>query len=101
MSNPQENLPLNSSSPSVQDIIKKGAEIYDTLKGELEAVSGGEYIVIEVDTKEHFIGDTRDEAILKAKIKFPDKVMFVRKIGQIEKISRHFSYSQQKYARLF
>jgi len=101
MQNPQENPPVNITPPNVQEIIRKGAEIYDTLKGQLEPTNNGKYIVIEVDSREHFLGDTRDEAILKAKAKFPDKVMFIRKIGQIEKISRHYSYSQQKYARLF
>lgn len=100
MPNPQENSP-STPPTNVQEIINKGREIYDTLKEQLEPANNGKHIVIEVDSGEYFIGDTRDEAFLKAKAKFPDKVMFIRRIGQIEKISRHFSYSQNKYARLF
>lgn len=86
---------------NIQEIIKKGGEIYDTLKAELEPLQNGKHIVIEVDSNKHFIADTRDEAIAKARKEFPDKLLFVRRIGQVEKASRHFSYSHLKYARLF
>ncbi|MEK7083099.1 MAG: hypothetical protein AAB972_02915, partial [Patescibacteria group bacterium] len=68
---------------------------------ELEPTHNGRYVVIEVDSRRYYIGNTRDEAITGAKKIFPNKIMFVKKIGGIEKASRHSSSpSHVNYARL-
>lgn len=110
MTNPEENnnkpnekpsLPSIPPTANVQEIIRKGNEIYDKLKAELEPTHNGKYVIIEIDSGEYFVGDTRDEATIKAKQKFPDKIMFIRRIGQVEKISRHSPCSHPNYAWLF
>ena len=94
-------LPPISSTTNIQEIIRKGLEIYNDLKEKSDPIYIGKQVVIEVDSGKYFIGDTRDEATIKAKKEFPDKVMFVKKIGQVEKVSRHFLCSRYNYARLF
>ncbi|MFA5072163.1 MAG: hypothetical protein WC511_07490 [Candidatus Pacearchaeota archaeon] len=99
-SNEGQQLPTDTT-PDIQEIIKKGNEIYNTLKEELEQNHNGEYVVIEIDSGRNFIGETRDEATLEAKKEFPDKIMFIKRIGQEEKISRHFPCSRHNYERVF
>lgn len=94
---PQPNIP---AQPNVSDIIKKGGEIYEAKKAELEPMHNGKYVVIEVASGRHFIGETRTDAVTNAKKEFPDVVMFVRRIGGVEKVSRHLQY-HQRYARIF
>ncbi|GEM_PF-1585104 len=94
----------NSSTPNpanVSEIIRKGNEIYETLKEGFERDNSGKYIVIEVDSGKYFIGETRDEAVVTAKKSFPNIIMFVRRIGHIEKASRHLLNNSYNYARLF
>ena len=100
----EEQEEASSSSPTnrIQEIIRRGNEIYEALKEGLEVSNTGKYIVIEVDSGKYFVGDTRDEATSKARTAFPDTIMFIRKIGQVEKASRHFCSSDRyyNYARL-
>jgi len=93
--------PSTPTQPNVADIIKKGNEIYESIKAELEPTNNGKYVVIEVASKRHFIGETRTDAVIEAKKAFPDTVMFVKRIGGAEKSSRHLHQYQQRYARLF
>ena len=94
---PQPNIP---PSLSVSEIIRRGEIKYDELKIELEKDHHGKYVVIEVESGKHFIGDTRDEATIEARKSFPNKVMFIKRIGQVEKISRHFPSPNFKHARI-
>ena len=91
---------MNNNSPipsniNVQEIVRKGEEIYNqTLKTTLEPFSNGKYVAIEVDSKKYFLGETKDEAALEARKEFPDKVFYIRRIGEIEKIASYYpSYS--------
>lgn len=95
-----QNLPEKSNKPSanVTEIIKKGQEVYSNLKSSLEPEHNGKYVAIEVDSQKYFIGETRNEAIEEARKEFPNKIVFVKRIGQVEKISRHLSVLNQKYA---
>lgn len=96
-SNPTPNFP-----PNVQDILNRGKEVYEGKKADLEQPNNkGKYVVIEVDSKDSFVGETREKAVAEARTKHPRAILFVRKIGGIEKVSRHFPYStQSQYARL-
>ena len=99
--NIQPNIPLATNTPNVQEIIRRGQEIYNSKKNELEPSYNGQHVVIEIESGRYFIGDTRDEAIIKAKREFPHKVMFVKRVGGIEKVSRHVSKpSYFNYARV-
>ena len=90
------------SQPNVKDLAEKAREIYKGLKKDLEPANNGKYIVIEVNSEKTFIGDTKDEAMAKARKEFSNIVLFVRRIGELEKVSYHSSsFSAKKYAGLF
>lgn len=60
----------------------KARKIYDErLKQTLEASSLGQFIAIEVDSGDYFLGSTPLEAIKKAKLRYPEKVFHVMKVG--------------------
>ncbi|MCL4338496.1 hypothetical protein M1271_02310 [Patescibacteria group bacterium] len=84
--NPNPNYP-----PNVKVLVDKAREIYDSLKPTLEPANNGKYVVIEVTSGRHFIGDTKDEAMAEARKVFPDILLFIRRIGELEKISHHSS----------
>ena len=78
--------------PDTQLVIRKGQEIYDQKKSELEPANNGKYVIIEVNSGDYFIGDTREEAVAAARVKYPSVILFVRRIGTIEKVARHSPY---------
>lgn len=85
------NAPIPSNI-NVQEIVKKGEEIYNQeLTTTLEPSSNGKYVAIEIDSKKYFIGETKDEAALGARKEFPDKVFYIRRIGEVEKIASYIS----------
>lgn len=79
--------------PNIQELSKKGEEIYNFLADKLKIDNDGKYIAIVTESKDYFIGETKDEAVSKAEKKYPEKLVFVRRIGNIEKVSS-FSSSQ-------
>jgi hypothetical protein len=83
---------------NISAMVKRAEEMYESKKNEIEPVMNGKFIAIEVDSGEHFIADTREEAVTKVKEKYPNKIPLTRKIGEIEKASRHLSYPRRKYA---
>lgn len=97
---------MNSNIPStinIQSILTKAQQKYDVLRSALEPRQNGKYIAIEGDSGNYFIGETREEAVNKAKQKYPKAVVFVRRIGSLEKVARNSpSYiSNTSYARIF
>lgn len=51
------------------------------MKATLEPEHKGEYLVIEVESGDYFIGRTIEEAGKKARRKYPDKIFHLIKIG--------------------
>ena len=88
-----------------EEIAKRGGEIYEKeFRKELEPKEIGKYIAIEVESKKYFIGETKEEALDEAQKIFPDKIFFVRRIGELEKVSSKYSFdftSLSYYDRLF
>lgn len=92
--------------PNARELANKAREIYIFLKPQLEPSNNGKYVVIEVNSGKHFIGDTKDEAMEKARKEFPGILLFVRRIGELEKNSHYSltsfsSLTSKKYAGLF
>lgn len=85
----QPNMPKQAN---IQGLISRASQIYDDHKLELEQTHKSKYVAIEADSGQYFIGETRDEAVAVAKKVFPNALMFTRRIGSIEKASRHNSY---------
>lgn len=95
-------MPMTNITPNTQEVIKKGNEIYEDKKTELEPENNGKYITIEVNSGDYFIGDTREEAVSAARIKYPKIILYVRRIGVLEKVARHspFYPSGNSYDRV-
>lgn len=72
----------NNQPLSLQEIEKKGKEIYETqFKEKLEPEKNGRYLVLEVESGEYFLNDFLDEALKEAKRKFPNKIFYSLRIG--------------------
>lgn len=83
---------------TLQDLEKKGQEIYETkLKEQLEKEHLGKYVAIEVESGDHFVADTLDDVLLAARKKYPNKIFHSIKIGSegVFKTSELFSKSKQ------
>jgi len=66
----------------------KARLIYDRLKDELERKHWGEYIVINPNNGDYFVGQDRSEVLAKAKLKYPNVLLFSHHIGY--RASLHF-----------
>lgn len=67
--------------PDPYEISKKGQKVLETLTPELEKKHFGQFIAIDADSGEYFIGDTVIEATRKAQVKYPGKIFFLGRIG--------------------
>lgn len=63
------------------EISKKGQKVLETLTPELEKKHFGQFIAIDADSGEYFIGDTVIEATRKAQAQYPGKIFFLGRIG--------------------
>ena len=61
--------------------VDKGKGIYAKIKDKLEPTHKGEFVAIEVDTGDYFVGKDPIEADRKAREKYPDAVFFLARIG--------------------
>src|SRR5262245_29810423 len=77
---PQPLLPLlNAEDLRVE---RKGKRLYQTkLKDMLEPLYPGMFAAIEADSGDYFLGARMGEAIEKAKAKYPDKLVYIVRIG--------------------
>lgn len=88
-----------NSSVNPDEVTRLGQEIYfNELKDTLEKSHLGEYVVIEVKTKKHFIDSDLVVAAQKAKKEFPDSIFFIVQIGKLQVVSIK---QKQEYAWLF
>lgn len=61
--------------------VDKGKEIYGKIKDKLEPEHKGEFVAIEVDTGDYFVGKDPIEADERAREKYPAAVFFLARIG--------------------
>jgi hypothetical protein len=80
-----EKLPTRSE---LRGYSTKARLIYDKLKDELERNHRGEYVVINPNNGDYFIGQDRSEVLAKAKLKYPKVLLFSHHIGY--RASLHF-----------
>jgi len=67
--------------PDIRKISKKGRQIFEVLDPELSKTHRGQFVVIEVDSGDYFLGKTPMEADQQARAKYPGKVFFMGRIG--------------------
>jgi hypothetical protein len=60
---------------------EKAHQVYDKIKDELIQEYKGKIVAIEPESGDYFIGDTKMEAGMQAKIKYPDKLFYFFKVG--------------------
>ena len=65
------------------DVARRGYQIYKKLRNALEREYLGEYVVIELESEDYFLGKDMNEALDKAEEKYPDKEFFVVQIGEL------------------
>ena len=61
--------------------VDRGKGIYEKIKDKLEPAHKGEFVAIEVDTGDYFVGKDLIEADRKARKKYPDAVFYLARIG--------------------
>lgn len=63
-------------------VVRKGDRLYRTkLKAILDPAYTGKFAAIEPDSGEYFLGDRMIEAVDKAEAKYPDKLVYIVRIG--------------------
>ncbi len=67
--------------PDIHEISKKGRKLFEALSPELTDKHRGQFIAVEVDSGEYFIGETGIAATRKAQAKHPGKIFFLGRIG--------------------
>ncbi|MCL4359841.1 hypothetical protein M1555_01105 [Patescibacteria group bacterium] len=87
----------------VANDIAKAQKVYESLGEEFVKANNGKFISVEPTSGEHFVGNTREEAVKLANAKYKGKVVFTRRIGTLEKVALHSSLTLggNVYASLF
>jgi len=67
--------------PDIRKISKKGRELFEAIDPGLREKYRGWFVAIEVDSEEHFIGETEMEADQKARKEHPGQIFFLGRIG--------------------
>lgn len=70
-------------SPSPDELVRVGEQIYFKLKDKFEQEHFGEYVVIDIDTEDYFINSDKIQAIQEAEKKYPNKLFFIAQIGNL------------------
>lgn len=71
-----------------QQLIKKGEKLYTDLEPVLEKKHVGEFVAIDVNTGDYFVGKSPIKAINKAQKKHPKKIFFLTQIGRMASLLR-------------
>ena len=76
-----EQLKRQKTPYSTEELLRRGWQRYAGLREELEAQHYGEFVMIEVDTGDYFIGATSQEALHRAEVVHADKAFCLIRIG--------------------
>lgn len=69
-------------SEETQAIVRRAKDIYESsLRSELEARHANEFVAIEPESGEYFLGETMSAAIQAARAAYPDRISFTMRIG--------------------
>lgn len=75
-------------------LARKGYHLYqEVLKPQLEPGHLGEYVAIEVESGDYFLGTSLDEALESAEHKYPDREFFIVKVGELVTASFKHHYT--------
>ena len=69
-------------SEETKVVIRRSKEIYEQrLREKLEVTHRGQFVAIEPESGDHFIGNTFDEAVKMARSKHPTKLSHTIRVG--------------------
>jgi len=70
-----------ASSESI-DVARRAQVVYDgRLKQKLEATHAGDFVAIEPESGDYFLGKTLSEAIQSARARYPQRLPFALRVG--------------------
>ena len=76
-----EQLKRQKTPYSTEELLRRGWQRYAELREGLEAQHYGEFVMIEIDSGDYFIGATSQEALHRAEAAHPDKAFCLIRIG--------------------
>ena len=69
-------------SEETRELVRKGREIYEQrLKGKLEATNRHDFVAIEPESGDFFLGKTLSEAIQAARTAYPQRLACALRVG--------------------
>lgn len=69
-------------SEETKSVISRAKQLYlEKLQAELEAQHCNQFVAIEPDSGDYFVGDTFDEAVKQATEKYPTRISHTIRIG--------------------
>jgi len=72
------------ASAQSEDVARRGTQLYEQrLRALLEPTHNGQFIAIEPDSGDYFVGDTDSEVVAAARQTYPDRLPLVLRIGQL------------------
>lgn len=70
------------ASQRTEDVIQRASRLYEEkLREKLEKTNMHEFVAIEPDSEEFFLGQTLSEAIQASRAAYPDRLAFAIRIG--------------------
>jgi hypothetical protein len=77
------------TEPEVDEFVRKAEEVYATkLRAVLEPDHIDEFVAIEPESGDYFLGNTLNEATVAARRAYPDRLTHVMRVGH--KAALHF-----------
>jgi len=74
-------LRLKKTVYSTAELDRLGWSRYAELRDQLEPAHRGEFVMIEVDSGDYFLGDTPQMALARARAAYPERVFCLIRIG--------------------
>jgi len=78
-----------NNNQNIPNLVARGEEIYkqEIVDKSKDKELEGQYVAIEVETKEIFIDSTKENVLNKASTKYPSKIFYVRRMGSLDSVS--------------
>ena len=76
-----EELRRQKTPHSAEKFHRLAVDRYEQIRTDLEAEHHGDFVMIEVDSGDYFLGSTSDEALENAQQAYPEKAYFLFRIG--------------------
>jgi hypothetical protein len=71
-------------SDQTADVARRAKQLYEMrLRPALEATNKHDFVAIEPDSGDYFLGQTLSEAIQASRAKYPDRLAFALRVGHV------------------